>query len=92
MQNLQSFEEFILESLNESVYVSPQEKERKVREGEAKLKDSIRAIMAKIKADSENSDIHKAALDVAHAKQTVYDLMKKLAIVKERKAKTKKKK
>jgi hypothetical protein len=95
MKNLQSFEEFIFESLielDEAVYVSPQEKERKAREGEAKLKETIRSIMDKIKKDPENMEVHKAELDVANAKQMVYDLMKKLKIVKERRAKIKKKK
>ena len=92
MKNLQSFEDFILESLDESVYVSPQEKERKVREGEIKLKEAIRGIMDKIRTDPENADLHKATLDVANAKQMVYDLMKKVKVIKDRKSRLKLKK
>jgi len=92
MKNLQSFEDFILESLDEAVYVSPQEKERKVREGEIKLKEAIRGIMDKIRTDPENADLHKATLDVANAKQMVYDLMKKVKVIKDRKSRLKLKK
>lgn len=92
MNNLQTFEEFILESLNEAAYVSPQEKERKAREGEAKLKEAIRAIKDKIRTDPENAEVHKAELEVANAKQMVYDLMKKLKTVKDRTSKLKAKK
>ena len=84
------FEENILEDLNESVYVSPQEKERKLRESEDKLKITIRDIREKIKKDPVNTEVHKAALDIALAKQTVFDLIKKWKEVKERHAKMKK--
>jgi hypothetical protein len=84
------FEENILEDLNESVYVSPQEKERKLRESEDKLKITIRDIREKIKKDPVNTEVHKAALDIALAKQTVFDLIKKWKDVKDRHAKMKK--
>ena len=84
------FEEFILEDLNEAVYVSPQEKERKAREAEDKLKISIKDIREKIKNDPANMEVHKAALDIALAKQTVFDLIKKWKSVKDRHDKMKK--
>jgi len=84
------FEEIILEDLDESVYVSPQEKERKLRESEDKLKITIRDIREKIKKDPVNTEVHKAALDIALAKQTVFDLIKKWKEVKDRHAKMKK--
>ena len=73
-----------------AVYVSPQEKERKVREGQEKAKEGIRVLMLKIQEDPENADVHKAALDIANAKQTVYALTMKLASIKEKKAQLKK--
>lgn len=95
MKNLPTYEDFIFEDsifgdLNESVYVSPQEKERKLREAEDKLKISIKDIREKIKKDPANMEVHKAALDIALAKQTVFDLIKKWKEVKERHAKMKK--
>lgn len=85
MNHLPTFEDF----LNEE-YVSPQEKERRLREAEAKLKESIKKIHKLIKDEPEKSEIHKAELDVALAKQTVFDLIKKLKGIKERYQKNKK--
>ena len=86
MKHIPSFKDF----LNESEYVSPQEKERKERDAEMKLRENIRKIMDKIKDDPEKADIHKAELDLANAKQTVFDLTKQLRTIKERHEKFKK--
>lgn len=97
MKNLQTFDEYLMENehlidelMNEE-YVSPQEKERKLREAEEKLKITIRELMDKIKKDPKRAEIHKAALDIALAKQTVFALTKKWKEVKERHAKMSKK-
>ena len=96
MKNLPNFDEFLtenahLDALIMEEYVSPQEKERKMREAEEKLKVTVRDLMKKIKEDPKRADIHKAALDIALAKQTVFALIKKWKEVKERHAKMNKK-
>jgi hypothetical protein len=74
-----------------AVYVSPQEKERQQREAEARLREQVKKIMAKIKSDPEKGDIHKMELDIANAKLNVFALQKQLKVVKERYAKMHKK-
>jgi hypothetical protein len=79
-----------LTTTNESEYVSPQEKERKQREAELRLREQIRKIMDKIKENPEKADIHKLELDIAHAKLNVFELQAQLKMAKERHAKMKK--
>jgi hypothetical protein len=87
MKNILSFDDF----LSESVYVSPQEKERKQREAEMNLRSQIKKITTKIKEDPKKSEIYKIELDIVNSKLETFSLMKQLKAVKERYAKTKKK-
>ena len=87
MKNILSFDDF----LSESVYVSPQEKERKQREAEMNLRIQIKKITTKIKEDPKKSEIYKIELDIVNSKLETFSLMKQLKAVKERHAKTKKK-
>ena len=83
MKHISSFNDF----LNESQFVSPQEKERKLREAGTKLRENVQKIMVKIKEDPENADILRIELELANAKLTVFNLTERLKIEKERKKK-----
>lgn len=71
-------------ALNEDA--SKEEKARREREAEAKMKENLAKLYIKLKEKPEDSDITKSEIDVLIAKQTVMKLQKKLNNLKEAKA------
>lgn len=89
--NLDQVADFLMDyvdSNESSSYVSPQEKERKQREAEIRLKDQIKKITQKLREDPEKSDIYKLELEIAHSKMETFSLQKQLKILKERRKKS----
>lgn len=65
---------------------SNEEKARREREAEAKMKENLAKLYTKLKEKPEVSDVTKAEIDVVLAKQNVMKLQKKLNNIKESKA------
>jgi hypothetical protein len=63
-----------------------EEKMRREKEAEAKMKENMAKLYTKLKEKPEDADVTKAEIDLLQAKQTVMKLQKAVTNIKERKA------
>jgi hypothetical protein len=75
-----TFDEFI----NESLFVSPAERDRQALE---RIKETIKKAADKLHEDPDRSEIHKLELDIANSKLNTFNLQKRLKDLKEKYAK-----
>jgi hypothetical protein len=71
-------------ALNEEA--TKEEKMRREKEAEAKMKENLAKLYTKLKEKPEVSDVTKAEIDLLQAKQVVMKLQKAVTNIKERKA------